>query len=78
MGRKKDVVQTLEYICQQFGHLKIVKAVPRDIEQDVWTRLTNRATDVRSACILYLAAQIKHDKVWLGMIGNIPFASQVG
>jgi len=49
-----------------------VKAVPADLEQHVQTRLTNRAMDVRSACILYLAAQIKHDKFWLGMIGNIP------
>ena len=67
----------MEYICQQFGHLKIVKAVPADLEQHVQIRLTNRAMDVRSACILYLAAQIKHDKVWLGTIGNIPCPGKI-
>jgi hypothetical protein len=61
----------LEYICQQLGHLKVVKSVPEDIGEDVCTSLANRSADVRSACMLYLAAQIKHDKVWLGMIGNI-------
>jgi len=71
INRKKEVLQTLEYICQQFGHLKVVKSVPPHIGQDVQTRLMNRAMDVRSACILYLAAHIKHDKIWLGTIGNI-------
>jgi hypothetical protein len=61
----------MDYICQQFGHLKIVKSVPSDIRQDDRIRLANRAMDVRSACILYLAAQLKHDKAWLGIIGNI-------
>jgi hypothetical protein len=60
----------MDYLCQQFGYLKIVKSVPLDIRQDDRIRLANRAMDVRSACLVYLAAQLKHDKAWLGMIGN--------
>jgi hypothetical protein len=62
-------MKTLDYICQQFGHLKVVKSIPSDIEQSDRARLANRAMDVRSACILYLAAQLKHDATWLGIIG---------
>ena len=50
-----------------------MKSVP-DLGQDDGIRLTNRAMDVRSACILYLAAQLKHDKTWLGTIGRILLA----
>lgn len=61
----------MDYICQQFGHLKLVKSVPSEIQQDDRIRLANRAMDVRSACIFYLAVQLKHDKAWLGIVGNI-------
>ena len=70
IGRKTEVLQRLDYICQQFSHLKIVKSIPLDIGQEDRVRLANRAMDVRSACILYLAAQFKHDKTWLGTIGS--------
>jgi hypothetical protein len=68
-------LQSMDYICQQFGHLKIVKSVPSDIRQDDRIRLANRAMDVRSACIVYLAAQLKHDKAWLGIVGKILMAN---
>jgi hypothetical protein len=68
----------MDYICQQFGYLKIVKSVPLDIRQDDRIRLANRAKDVRSACIFYLAAQLKHDEAWLGMVGNTYFVDRFG
>jgi hypothetical protein len=62
-------LETFDYICRQLGHLKIVKSIPSDIEQLDRDRLANRAMDVRSACVLYLAAQLQHDATWLGIVG---------
>jgi len=51
--------------------LKIAKSIPSDIEQQDRGRLANRAMDVRSACVLYLAAQLQHDAIWLGIVGML-------
>ena len=69
MGRKKEVTDTLDYMSQQLGHLKIVKSIPSDIDKEDRDRLANRAMDVRSACLLYLAVQLRHDATWLGTVG---------
>lgn len=64
-------MDTLDYISQQLGQLKIVKRIPEDIDASDREQLTNRAIDVRSACIIYISAQLKHDRVWLGVVGKV-------
>lgn len=64
-------METLDYICQQVGHLQVVKSIPSDVEKQERDRLVNRAMDVRSACILYLAAQLRRDESWLGIVGML-------
>jgi hypothetical protein len=64
-------MDTLDYISQQLGRLKIVKRLPADIEAKDREHLTNRAVDVRSACIIYISAQLKHDEIWLEVVGKV-------
>ena len=52
---------------QQFAHLELVKVLPDDIEQRDF--VVNRALDVRSASMVYLAISIRHDTSLLGTPG---------
>ena len=69
MARKKTVQNKVEYICRQLTQLKIVEDLP---DADVPTEtLVNRATDVLSASIIYLAVHIQHEPGQFGVIGRI-------
>lgn len=58
----------LDFMCQQLEQLRVVGSIPEDLEQhDI---LVNRALDVRSACMRYLAANIHHDTTFLGTTGT--------
>ena len=59
IARKKKLNKMLDFMCQQLEQLEVIESVPKDLEQrDI---LINRALDVRSACMQYLAVNIRHD-----------------
>ena len=58
----------LEYLCQQFAHLKMMNVLPDDLEQREF--VANRALDVRSASMMYLAFMIRHNATPLGTPGT--------
>lgn len=66
-GRREELSNALEYLYQQSEQLAIVEVLPDDIEQT--ETLTNRALDVRTASMVFLAAHICHDKTPLGTLG---------
>lgn len=68
LTRKEERMKSLDYICHQVGQLEVVNGIPPDLEQlDV---VINRAIDVRSAAMRYLASQIRHDTNRLGTAGT--------
>jgi hypothetical protein len=66
-ARKNELTKTLDFMCQQLEQLEVIDSVPKDLEQrDI---LINRALDVRSACMQYLAANIPHEATRFGIPG---------
>ena len=64
-------METLDYISQQLGQLKIVKTIPDHVNED-HERLTNRGIDVRPVCIVgFLAAQLNQDATCLGFVSKV-------
>lgn len=62
----------LDYISRQLGHLEIIKRLPEaEVKSD---EIVNRAMDVLSAALNYLAVHIRHESSRLGIIG-IPCAA---
>ena len=55
-------------MSQQLEQLAILDVLPEDLEQRDF--VINRAMDVRSACMLYLAICIRHDSTSFGIPGN--------
>jgi hypothetical protein len=68
--RKEELGSTLEYISQQFAQLETVNFLPNDLEQREF--VINRAIDVRSASMVYLALSIRQDTTLLGTPGTKP------
>ena len=57
----------LDYISRQLGQLQIVRRLPDvDVQSE---QLVNRAIDVISAALKYLAVQIRHSANPLGVLG---------
>jgi hypothetical protein len=67
--RKETLRRELEHMWQILGQLEVIKSLPDDVEH---TSLTNRAIDVRSAMMLYLAVEIEHSDNPLGIVGVKP------
>jgi hypothetical protein len=64
-------MKTLDYLYQQLGGLDIATILPDDIERrDI---VINRAIDVCTACMQYLAPHIRYDATPLRTIGNVPY-----
>jgi hypothetical protein len=57
-------------MCQRLEQLDIIQKLPLDIED--CDSLINRAVDVRSACMLYIASHISHNTTRLGIFGALP------
>jgi len=70
IGRKKEVGKTLEFLSHQFAHLGLANILPDDLEQRDF--VVNRAMDVRSASMMYLAVAIGHDTTPFGIPGTGP------
>jgi len=60
----------LEYLSQQFAYLEIVTVLPEDHELRDF--VINRALDVRSASMIYLAFRIRHDATRLAISSTTP------
>jgi hypothetical protein len=56
-------------MCQQLEQLDILDSLPDDFAQR--ESLVNRAMDIRSAFMLYLAAHIQHAVSPFGRIGTL-------
>ena len=70
IGRKEELGRTLEHLSHQFAHLEMMKVLPGELEQREF--VINRALDVRSAAMMYLAVSIPHDATPLGTPGTAP------
>jgi hypothetical protein len=67
--RKEQVERALTFISQQLEQLDILELIQGDADLDNYESLFNRAMDVRSASMIYLAVHIHHDATPLGSIG---------
>lgn len=68
LGRKREITKTLDYLCQQIGHLDVTSSVPEEIgKREV---LIDRSVDVRTACMLYITAHIRYNATLLGIVGK--------
>src|SRR5271155_1331840 len=56
----------LDFMVQQLNRLSIVESMPKDVDSAM---VINRALDVRSACMVYLALNIRHEATPLGTVG---------
>ena len=70
VSRKELIQKSMEYICRQLGQLNVVEDLP-DTNDDQPKQLTNRATDVLSASLNYLAVYIRRDSGRFGVVGTL-------
>jgi hypothetical protein len=68
LSRKEELDQVLDYFSQQLEELEVVSVLPDDIEQRDY--VLNRALDVRSASMLYLAVHLHHGSTAFGTLGT--------
>jgi len=69
VDRQAQVLKKMDYICRQLGQLNITRDLP---ETDVLPeQLINRATDVLSATMTYLAVHIQREPGCFGVLGNL-------
>jgi hypothetical protein len=67
ISRKEELGRALDFMSQQLEQLEILDILPDDLEQR--EIVINRALDVRSASMLFLAVNIRHDATYFGTIG---------
>jgi hypothetical protein len=67
ISRKNELEKTLDFMYQQLEQLEILDVLPTDLQQR--EILINRAMDVRSASMLYLATILRHEATPLGSVG---------
>lgn len=66
--RRDTIGNKLDYISRQLGQLEIVQTLPQVSIETV--QLENRAIDVLSAVLTFLAVNIKSESAKLGVIGE--------
>lgn len=68
IARKAEIEKKLDYISRRLEQLKVIAQLP---DATVPTDdLIDRATDVRSASLKYIAAQIRHESQYFGLAGT--------
>jgi len=72
LSRKEELDNALDYFVQQLEELEVVSVLPDDIDQRDY--ILNRALDVRSASMLYLAVHLRHRSTPLGTLGSSNFS----
>ena len=73
VSRQELIQKDVEYICRQLEQLNVIEHLPDT--DDPPTQLRNRATDVLSASLHYLAVHIRRESGRFGVVGklsNIP------
>jgi hypothetical protein len=70
MARTDELERTLDYMYQQLEQLDIVRILPGDLEE--YRVVINRAMDIRSACMVYVACHILHEQTNFGLVGILP------
>jgi hypothetical protein len=69
LERRNSMAEKIEYISRQLAQLEIVKDLPDvDVNSD---HLVNRAMDVLSASLMYMAIQIRHEAGYFGVPGEL-------
>jgi hypothetical protein len=66
-ARKEELENALDYFAQQLEELEVVSVLPEDIEQRDY--VLNRALDVRTASMMYLAVLLNHGSTVFGTPG---------
>jgi hypothetical protein len=68
IARKSEIEKKLDFIARRLEQLKVITQLPDTIVPT--DDLINRATDVRSACLKYIAVQIRHESQYFGLAGT--------
>jgi len=69
VGRQEMVEKTMDYICRQLSRLKVIEGLPdAKIESET---LINRATDVLSGALTYLAVHLSREPGVFGVLGRM-------
>ena len=67
------VKKKVEYICQHLRQLNVIEQLPdADVPPE---QLINRATDVLSSALTYLAVHIRYEGGRFGVVGRLPSVS---
>lgn len=66
--RKAEVEKTLNFIHRQLGNLNVIHNLPES--QELPVELENRAIDVKSAALTYIAVHLHHES---SRMGNYPY-----
>jgi hypothetical protein len=68
ISRKAEVEKTLNFIHRQLSNLNVIHNLPES--QKLPIELENRAIDVKSAALTYIAVHLRHES---SQIGNYPY-----
>ena len=77
VGRKEEVERTLNFMYQQLEQLEILDILPEDLEHERRESVVNCAIDVRSASMIYLAVNIRHQATPGGDIGKTSLRTSI-
>jgi len=75
VGRREKVEKTVDYICRQLAQLSVLESLPDGHVQP--EQLMNRATDILSAVLTYLAIHIRHEPGPFGVVGIQAFLFRI-
>jgi len=67
IARRRDVEKALEFIHRQLQQLEVINELPDTDVRPI--ALINRAVDVESAVMTFIAVHIRHEGNRLGLIG---------
>jgi hypothetical protein len=67
VSRKNEIGLALDYINRQLGQLKVITELPDSGVPPI--TLINRAVDVKSAALTYIAVRIHHQSGRFGTLG---------
>lgn len=63
-----EVMRIFEVLSRLFGELKVIKQIPEDLQYG--DEVINRAIEIRTASMKYIAVTIHHLSTPFGTIGN--------
>jgi hypothetical protein len=72
IARKAEIEEKLDYIARRLNQLKVIAQLPSTISPT--DDVVNRAMDVRTASLKYIAVHIRHESQYFGIAGTYIFA----